>query len=122
MVAPGDRTSLPIAPRPTRHAPGSTERIDVYAWRAAHGYSVFHPHDAKVPAAYRPRRRRGPDVNPEPQTPKYIQWDGQQKRFRVRIPAVVGGRKRRLLIGKYRSLLAAVKARNRAVRELSRSA
>ena len=40
-------TPLPMPPEATLHAPGSPGKIAVMTWRFEHGFSVFHPDDAR---------------------------------------------------------------------------
>jgi hypothetical protein len=40
------RGTTPPPPWPTRHLPGSEEKVIVMEWRAQNGYAVLHPLDA----------------------------------------------------------------------------
>lgn len=35
-----------LAPEPTNALPGTAEKVSIMAWRAEHGYFIFHPLDA----------------------------------------------------------------------------
>src|SRR5262245_56459506 len=118
--APAEHVSLPLPPKPTRHSPGTAGKVAVLAWRARHGYGLWHPDDAtgEDAAASPPCRQRGPRGGGRPRErcrtlPKYVTWVKAKRCFRVMVP--VRGEGRCVYGGKHQRLKDAVAVRDAIV-------
>jgi hypothetical protein len=97
-VATGEDAML-SAEDPTDAAPGSAEKMLVFAARFACGEALFHARDVRAP----PATTRPAEAS---HLPKGVEWEEGRQRFRVRIAHPKTGRMRH--VGRFRELREAI--------------